>query len=82
MAKLKPFSDEQIIERIRFENTWWGSGSIDPYFSAMKKRLYYQVFRPLVTEKVKRAVVLMGSRRVGKTVLLFHTIQDLLEQGV
>ncbi|MGV3587850.1 MAG: ATP-binding protein [Adhaeribacter sp.] len=82
MAEIKPFSEEQIIERIRFENIWWSTGKIDEYFGSMKRRLYFEVFRPLLREKVKRAVVLMGPRRVGKTVMLFHTIQDLLENGV
>ena len=31
---------------------------------------------------INRAVVLMGPRRVGKTVMLHHTIQELIDQGV
>jgi len=31
---------------------------------------------------IKRAVVLMGPRRVGKTVLIFHTIQKLINSGI
>lgn len=77
------FSKDQIIERIKFENTWWQSMAIDPNFLAMKKREYFYIFSPLVFEKnVKRAVVLMGPRRVGKTVLLFHTIQELINSGI
>ena len=41
------------------------------------------MFYPLVKEnEVKRAVILMGPRRVGKTVMLYHTIQRLIEDGV
>jgi uncharacterized protein len=30
---------------------------------------------------VRRAVILMGPRRVGKTVMLYHLVQDLIEKG-
>lgn len=49
----------------------------------MSRRLYFELFYPFVKEKnVRRALVLMGPRRVGKTVLLFHAIQQLLEEAV
>lgn len=77
------FSQDQIIDRIKFENLWWESMSIDPYYSSMKKREYFRLFYPLVTEsEVKRAVILMGPRRVGKTVLLFQAIDELIKSGV
>ncbi len=80
---LLPYSEEQITERLRFENPWWVSGKVDDYYAAMQRRLYINLFLPLVKESgVKRAVVLMGPRRVGKTVMLFHTIQELLSSPV
>lgn len=83
MKRLRSFSKTQILNKIRFENPWWEKAEIDEYFSAMRKRLYFKLFSPLVYEKsVKRAVVLMGPRRVGKTVMLFHLVQDLIEHGV
>ena len=46
-------------------------------------RLYFKLFYPFVVEKdVRRALVLMGPRRVGKTVMLFHCIQQLLAENV
>ena len=81
--KLKPFSEQQIIERIRFENPWWQTGAADAEYRDMKQRSYFHLFYPLVEEKtIKRAVVLMGPRRVGKTVMIFHTIQHLLASGL
>lgn len=74
---------EKIIERLRYENPWWVSEKIPTVYSSMSKRLYFDLFYPFVIEKeVRRAVVLMGPRRVGKTVLMFHAIQELLEQKV
>lgn len=83
MKTLKAFSEDQIIDKIRFENPWWQTGKIEEYYSSMKKRLYYKLFKPLVLEKsIKRATVLMGPRRVGKTVMLFHLVQELIDEGV
>ncbi len=81
MSTLIP--SEKIIERLRYENPWWITQAIPQPYSSMAKRLYFTLFYPFVTEtSVKRAVVLMGPRRVGKTVMLFHCIQELIEKGV
>lgn len=74
---------EKIIERLRYENPWWISKRIPEIYSAMARRLYFSLFFPFVIEKkVRRALVLMGPRRVGKTVMLFHTIQQLLSEYI
>ncbi len=76
-------TEEQILNRISFENPWWIDGKIDSFYSTMKHRLYFPKFLPLVTNKsIKRAAVLMGPRRVGKTVMIFHTIQQLIDNGI
>jgi len=86
MAKTKylnPFSEQLITERLRFENPWWVSGHIDEEYDQLPRRLYFDLFYPLVLETdVRRAVVLMGPRRVGKTVMLYHTIHHLLQTGI
>lgn len=74
---------EKILERLRFENPWWKTMEIDPVLGNMKRRLYFNLFFPLAEDlSLKRALILMGPRRVGKTVLMHHTIQALLEKGV
>jgi uncharacterized protein len=71
---------EKILERLRFENPWWKTNSIDPVVDAMKRRLYFEMFLPLVqNHTLKRAIILMGPRRVGKTVMLHHAIQELIK---
>lgn len=73
----------KIIERLHFENPWWLSQEISEVYSKMAKRLYLELFYPYVKEtEIRRAVVLMGPRRVGKTVMLFHSIQKLIKDGV
>lgn len=86
MAKTKqlnPFSEQLITERLRFENPWWGTGKTEDEYNSKPRRLYFDLFHPLVEDtSVNRAVVLMGPRRVGKTVMMNHTIQHLLDAGV
>lgn len=77
------FSKEQVVDRMKFENPWWESGKIDDFYAKMQRRGYFRLFYPLLIERsIKRALVLMGPRRVGKTVMLFQSIQKLLDSGV
>jgi len=83
MEKLYLIPTEKITERLRFENPWWVNSQIPDSYAAMARRLYFDLFYPYVTEKsIRRAVVLMGPRRVGKTVMLYHCIQQLLNENV
>jgi len=45
---LNPFSEEQIIARLQFENPWWATGNLDGYYQSFKPRLYFNLFYPLV----------------------------------
>ena len=72
---------EKIIERLQYENPWWITQEIPTVYKEMSKRLYFELFYPFVKEKeIRRAVVLMGPRRVGKTVMMFHTIDQLIAE--
>ncbi|MCX6224044.1 MAG: ATP-binding protein [Bacteroidia bacterium] len=49
----------------------------------MQKRLYFDLLYPLVEDiSIRRAVILMGPRRVGKTVMIYHIINALLKKDV
>lgn len=80
---MQEISSVDIIQRIRVENPWWeGDHGIAPAYRAMKRRPYFALFFPLVRDtSVRRAVVLMGPRRVGKTVMIHQAIQALLTEG-
>ena len=83
MGRISLIPTEKIIERLRYENPWWLNKQIPEVYSKMARRLYFSLFYPFVIEKnVRRALVLMGPRRVGKTVMLFHSIQQLLTENV
>jgi predicted AAA+ superfamily ATPase len=77
------FAKSQIKERIRFDNPWWKTGQVEEYYQRMQRRSYFPLFQDLVErQSPRRAVVLMGPRRVGKTVMIYHSIHRLIQQGV
>jgi len=80
----KDISKEQIIKRIEVDNPWWKTGKIDRLYSQMTvHRSYFDDFFDLLQNtNVRRAVVLMGPRRVGKTVMIYQAIQKLINQGI
>lgn len=81
--KLAPISVDLIKDRLRWENPWWANGKIEEDFQILPRRPYFDLFFPLVNEvEIKRALVLMGPRRVGKTVMMHHSIEKLLSQNV
>lgn len=75
--------EKQIIGRLKIDNPWWSDGECPSFYAEMTPRLYLDIFYPLVTDlSIHRAIILMGPRRVGKTVMIYHTIQRLIENGV
>lgn len=75
---------EEVRRRLGLDNPWWRAGSgIDPEEAGWPRRAYFPHFRRLASEtRVRRAVVLIGPRRVGKTVMLKHYVQSLLDEGI
>lgn len=77
------FIEEQIQKRMVLDNPWWESGKVDDDFTQFPRRAYLDDFYELVTDlSVKRAVILMGPRRVGKTVMIYHSIDRLISSGI
>ncbi len=75
--------EKQIIGRLRIDNPWWVENTIPSYYRDMTPRLYLDIFYPLAKDlNLRRALILMGPRRVGKTVMLLHSVQRLIEDGV
>ncbi len=80
---MQDISPEQVRQRISAENPWWtDNGRANPPFGGLKPRLYLELLYPLISAELpKRAVVVLGPRRVGKTVILHHAIQRLIAAG-
>ena len=72
---------DQILKRVGIENPWWDDPyRVPPLYTQWEPRPYLELLFPLVdNHTIRRAVLLMGPRRVGKTVLLHHTIDRLLK---
>ncbi|MGJ7032734.1 ATP-binding protein [Niabella hirudinis] len=74
---------EKIQERLQFENPWWETATPASEMKELPKRLYFKQFYSLVADRsVKRAVIVVGPRRVGKTVMMHHAIDTLVAEKV
>jgi len=79
------FSDlkDAVLRKMQSDNLWWSTGMIPSDFEEMPRRQYLEAFYPFVKQRdVRRGVILMGPRRVGKTVMLYHTVAQLIKDGV
>lgn len=77
---MKTISDIEILHRIGLENPWWESKQIPESWRSMTPRGYLPKFLSLLrAAEPVRAIVLMGPRRVGKSILIHHAIQNLLD---
>lgn len=75
-------SAEDISNRLRSDNPWWSAPldlGLAPY--NLPRRAYFNPLCKLVRAPIKRAVVLLGSRRVGKTTMLQQMIGEFATTG-
>lgn len=81
---MKTISTQQVKKRLFSENPWWEPNKdIPETYSSLTPRLYLELlFSLIIHRSVNRAVVLMGPRRVGKTVMIHHSIKKLISNGV
>lgn len=74
-------SETDLHKSISRDNPWWETGSIE-LSPDLRERAYFNPFRELALNwKVNRSVILMGPRRVGKTVMLRQLIEHALSSG-
>ncbi|MEL6159307.1 MAG: ATP-binding protein [Cyanobacteria bacterium J06627_32] len=73
-----------ILARLRFDNPWWEKGGTENVvFEDTPRRKYFHIFsQNILDTSIRRAIVLMGPRRVGKTVMVYHSIRMLLDAGI
>lgn len=76
-------SETDIAARIARDNPWWTSESNCEPEEAYVERVYLESFCDIALNfKVQRAAVLLGPRRIGKTVMVRQLIQRAIKQGV
>ena len=83
MARIDPRVLTELQKRMHIDNPWWADGKIPVYFARMQPRALIATFaRAVENINLRRAPILMGPRRVGKTVMLYHCIDRLLKKGI
>jgi len=76
-------AERDILQSLERDNPWWGSPGRDSHDKFPFRRAYFNGFRELVFNwKVRRSVILMGPRRVGKTVMLQQLIGEAVAAGL
>lgn len=71
-----------VLQSLGRDNPWWQNHSPPAIAEFTKRRAYYGTFEKLALNwKVRRAVILMGPRRVGKTVMLQQLVGDAIDAG-
>ncbi|NMO94284.1 ATP-binding protein [Paenibacillus lemnae] len=76
-------TDENILQVLRGYNRWWEIGEVPEDFAKPVKRFaYYDAKQSFEHTTIRRHVILTGPRRVGKSTILYQTIQEVLELGV
>ncbi|WP_313230191.1 ATP-binding protein [Sphingobium yanoikuyae] len=81
---MRDIAGRDIQARIMRDNPWWNVA----HFSGIPegdypRRVYFGPFKTLALNfKVRRAAILLGPRRVGKTVMIKQVILDAIKEGV
>jgi predicted AAA+ superfamily ATPase len=78
---MHPISEPDIRARIARDNYWWAGQDVKE--AALPRRVYFSHFKSLALNfAVRRATVLMGPRRVGKTVMVKQVIAQAISEGI
>lgn len=77
-----PIGQTDIKHRIARDNPWWKEGTVAPE-SGLPRRVYFNHFSKLALNfSVRRATVLLGPRRVGKTVIAKQLVHEAISKGL
>lgn len=75
-------SQSDVLKSLKRDNPWWDAEYAVPDGSIEKYRSYFRPFCELSLDwSVNRSTILMGPRRVGKTVMLRQMIEEALRDG-
>jgi len=76
-------SDEQLLSLLFNTNKWWTTGKFPEAGHKDTKRFaFYEAKKYLFNPRLRRAVLLTGLRRVGKTTVLYQLIEEILGKGI
>jgi len=75
-------NEKDILQSLEQDNPWWSDNQPPTAAKFKNVRAYFPRFKELAFSwDVRRAVILMGPRRVGKTVMLQQFIASIIGEG-
>jgi hypothetical protein len=79
---METINNADITARIKADNGWWARGKEALDVDQYKRRHYFEAFFTLIWEqRPRRTPVVMGPRRVGKTVMLRQALAEWISRG-
>ncbi len=76
-------TDERILQVLRGFNPWWATGKVpDSLTRPVKRFAYYEALQSFEHATIRRHVILSGPRRVGKSTIMYQTIEHLLSASI
>lgn len=79
---MRAIAGTDITSRISRDNPWWTKSDYQPLEDGFPRRTYFAPFAKLALDtRIRRAVILLGPRRVGKTVMIKQLIQEARKAG-
>ena len=75
-------AEKDILQSLERDNPWWADQAGATGAAFTHTRAYFATFKDLALNwQVRRALILMGPRRVGKTVMLEQLVRNALKGG-
>lgn len=76
-------SERDVKSRIERDNPWWSVPDGPILEAQFPRRVYFESFKQLALDfSIRRATILLGPRRVGKTVIIKQLVHEAIKQGV
>lgn len=80
--KMLQVSEEEIKNRLKYDNPWWAAPSAKASRFPQRRHFFKQFYELITQTAYNRAVILLGMRRIGKTVMMRQAIDELIADGV
>jgi len=80
---MQPISASDIQTRLERDNPWWSEPKPEISEANFPRRVYFQSLRDLALDfSVRRATVLLGARRVGKTFMIKQLVAEAISSNI
>lgn len=78
---MRKIDKDQVVASIERANPWWKGGSVGGFRDLPKRSHFKRLLGLSIQKDPRRALVILGPRRIGKTVLLYQIIDKLMIDG-